>query len=106
MRKRTILLVTFTLVCLSGIRGEADDKGPCRRRPNLRSRAARPAYSPAYSPADPRARTYRNSYANPYANPYFDTEFWYPKYYGGFHYRSLHNYGDAPGYELYRFGAW
>lgn len=39
--------------------------------------------------------------ANPYDNPYVDVRYWYPKYYGGFHYRTLHRSGySSPNYPL------
>ena len=44
--------------------------------------------------------------ANPYLNPYTDVQFWYPKYYGGFHYRQLHYYGDMSYYDSYGGRAW
>lgn len=44
--------------------------------------------------------------ANPYYNPYVDVHYWYPKYYGGFHYRTLYRAGySSPNYP-YRGLPW
>lgn len=44
--------------------------------------------------------------ANPYANPYVDVGYWYPKYYGGLHYREFHRFGYPTGDYPIRGTAW
>lgn len=44
--------------------------------------------------------------ANPYANPYVDVRYWYPRYYGGLHYREFHRFGYPTGDYPIRGTAW